>query len=292
MKSTLTFYEPSNGINLKRAIPYYILGIITILLLSYLYNTIIVLMPIIYLNFLLTIGFGIAIGYVVRMFLRLAHIRGNRIARIFLISFILFALFFSWSAFLSWALLNRPPSLFEYLNHIPFYLNPFNSAPLIRAINLEGPWSIGEMTIKGFPLTVIWIFEVLLITLGMMFVTKKRVLTPYSELMEKWYPKFVLQQDFEAIHSAVNLKRALQEDVLKTIRNLENGNGFQNTKIHVHYIKGEAKQYISFIRFTVEDRGRGKTNKVHIINLLEIDSQTADAILAEHSHKKDKTEII
>lgn len=115
---------------------------------------------------------------------------------------------------------------------------------------------------------------------------------PFSELLNKWYPKYTLLKDFESVSAIGNMTRNLETDPLKSIQELKYGSAYRHTKIHLFYLKDDPNQYLTFENVYVDNRGQGKKNRTIIINNFKIDKESAQKIFENFEHKRERTEVI
>ncbi len=79
MENQELFYKESGRINpIKQSISYAI-GIVIALILGYIYSVLIIVIPIVYLNFLITVGFSIGLGLICRILVRFSHNRNKKV---------------------------------------------------------------------------------------------------------------------------------------------------------------------------------------------------------------------
>lgn len=294
MTNPSLFYHESGKIDLIKQSLTYILCIGLALVLGYVYSVVTVFLPIIYLNALISIGFGLSLGFICRALFRLNHNRSKRSRIILAIIFGLLANYFQWTTYILWAYEGAIPGINEYLENILWIMVPDNFIYAITEINRIGPWEIAGTQIKGFGLTTIWIIEFLIIMAGPIVAVLKTTIYPYSELQQKWYPKFTLFNDFQSVSGSSLLLKDLEENPLETIIGLGLGTGLRHTKIHVFYLKEENKQYLTFEKIYVESKqdGKTKTNSSIIVNNFKISNSVAEDILAQFENNRERMDVI
>ena len=67
MQTNSRYYEPSDGIHPLRLLPALLVALLGVVVLGYVYNLILYFMPLIYVNFLVVVGYGIALGVLARL---------------------------------------------------------------------------------------------------------------------------------------------------------------------------------------------------------------------------------
>jgi hypothetical protein len=285
-------YQESGKINpLGLVMAYGICAALGIFL-GYIYSLIVILLPLVYINFLITCGFGLILGVINRIVVRLTHNRNKKSQLVLALFSGLLSTYFQWIAYLLFAIDGEIPSLSLYLSNLHWIVYPQELYALVAELNSIGLWSIFGAPLNGPVLTFIWFLEAFIIIGMPIIAVYKTKVYPYSEFLGDWYPKFTLHHHFESIATVNKLLTDLQRDTLSAIKALGNGTGNRHTKIHVFYAKDEDKQYLTFEKIFIEGQGTGKTISTVLINNFTIDRKTAESILANFDHKREKTEII
>lgn len=289
MNTSSLFYEPSENINPLGLVFTYVVGIAITSLLAYLYNLIVQFSPIIYVNLLVTIGFGLTLGFLVRMLTRLSHNRSIRHQLFLAIVLGLWANYGQWVGFLMYAITGVLPGLGEYFSNLGIILaDPVNTFGFIAQINRIGMWEVFGLPFRGITLTLIWLVEMgIIIAFPLIAVFKARPI-PYAEDLKTWYPKYALIPKFEAIIGPERFVERLRENPLLAIQELEPGVAWKYSKFYLHYLPEAKHQYLSVEKVYLEDRGRGKKEVTNLIDNFRLDRQTAKTILDNFSHKKDR----
>lgn len=292
MNNRELFYQESGQINpLKQSLSYMIcIGVA--LVLGYLYSIAIMVIPIVYLNFLITLGFGLVLGFISKSLIRFSHNRSKMSQMIQAITIGFLANYFQWTAYISYAYNGIIPSFSLYLSDLQWIIIPENFFTAIGEINRVGVWSMFGITFNGFGLASIWFVEFLIIVAGPIIAVFKTNIYPYSELLSKWYPKYTLFKDFEALSTGKKMMNDLKSDTLKAIESLGKGTGLRHTKIHLYYLKGEEKQYLTFEKIFIEEQGKGKRNRSLLINHFMINSRDAERILERFENKRERIDVI
>lgn len=283
-------YQESMKVNPIGLTVSYGVCLILALFLGYLYSSITIFMPIVYVNLLLTLGFGLTLGIVNRFLVRLTHNRNKKSQLIqALISGVL-ANYFQWTAYILYAFNKEVPSLPEFFANLHWVVIPQHFIQAITEINRVGVWSMFGVVFNGFVLTAIWVIEAFIIIALPVTAVYKTKIYPYSELLGQWYPKYTLFKDFEYLSTTNKLQKDLQVDAISAIQGLGKGIGHRHSKIHLFYHKDEVNQYLTFETRLIE--GKGKVNSSVLINNFTIDRKTAELILDSFEHQKEKVEII
>lgn len=292
MDNKSLFYQESGKINFLGLLFSVIIYGLVAMILGYVYSALIAFIPFIYINFFITIGVGIALGFMVRLLVRITHNRNKRSKIILAIVFGLLFNFFQWIVYILNIANGELPDISYYLESFVWFANPKNFFGAIATINSVGAWAIFGTTFTGIPLALVWIIEAfIIIGLPVMAIYKTKTY-PYSEFLNKWYPKYTLLKDFESVSTVNKMIRDLQKDPLKSIQDLKYGSGSRHTKIHVFYLKNEKYQYLTFENIFIEKRGEGKRHSEIIINNYRIDKRTAELIRDNFKNKRERIELI
>lgn len=268
----------------------YIVSIVTLaiiaLFLGYFYTGLTIIMPFVYINILLPIGFGLILGLINRVLGRLTQNRHKKSRMVqALISGVL-ANYFQWTAYVYYVFNGELPSLAQYLSSLHWIVVPQNFFPAIVEINKVGLWAVFDIPFTGLGLAAIWVIEALIIIALPVIAVYQTKVYPYSETLGKWFPKYILHKDFEYLASPSKMLKDLQTDVLAALKNLEKGFGHRHSKIHLHYHKDDETAYVSVESVTIEGQGKGKTQKNTLISNFVIDRQTAEQILSAYGNMR------
>lgn len=291
MQNDNRFYQESNNFHPARMAISILVCLFIALVLGYAYSILIWIIPLIYLNFLATIGFGIVLGMVVKILIRLGHIRHFNIKILLAVMAGLFANYFQWTTFILYAGLGHIPSVGEYLANLGWIFSPSGFFAMLGEINRVGLWSMFGMQINGFVLTIIWLVEFLIILGLPVMAAMQATVFPYSEKLGKWYPKFTLSDDYEPVSAVQKILEGLQSKPLETIQQLQPGSGWRYSKIHIYYLPEEEKQYLAIEKVYIENRGAGKANHEIMVNNFSINKKSADLILNNFRNKKEKFDL-
>lgn len=278
-------YEHSGKFSLPGVLIAFGLGVLTAIVMAFIYNFLIVLIPIIYLNFFITVGFGVAIGYSVKYFSRFGKIR-NKTYIISLAAAVGFvAFYFQWIAY--FVFLSYDDLSFEaYSDHLSIIFNPLYLASLIIELNVVGSWSIFGLMFNGMPLWLIWISEAAIIIGMPVLIMKKHPVKPYSELLQKWYNQYKLNYQFERISMVNQFKEDLGKDVENTVNNLSYGESNRYSEVMIYFLEDEEQQYLSVNTIYIEDQGKGKKKSTPVVHLIKVNTNMANSLMSKHGKKR------
>ena len=291
MNTQNLYYQESGNVHIVRLTMAYAIFIALAMVLGYIYTLLSIFIPFVYLNFFITTGFGVVLGMLCRVLIRVSHAR-NKQSRVMLAVIVgLLANYFQWTAYISYAYNGEIPSVTEYLSNLSWIVMPKNFLAAIGEIYQYGTWSMFGATVKGLPLAIIWILEAVIIVGSPVLAILKTEVYPYSEVLLRWYPKYTLFNDFESIAAAGILTGQLREDPVKALEALGLGTGHRHAKVHLYYLKEEANQYLTFENVYIE-RGKDTKNREVVINNFAIDGATAERILETFQHKHERVDVV
>lgn len=290
MNPNTLFYEPSGRINPIGLAAAYIAGLLITSLLAYLYTLIIQFIPLIYFNFLITVGFGITLGVLVRLLTKLTQNRSLQHQLILAIVLGLFANYCQWVGFVVYAVMGSIPSIGDYYLNLGLITAPDTFFGVIGEINRVGMWEVFGIPFNGVILTIIWLLEFAIIAAFPVIGVYKAKPIPYAEDLQTWYPKYELDTDFEAILGPDRFVERLRENALTALQELEPGKAWKYSKAHIHYLPEATHQYLSIEKIYIEERGQGNKEVEEVVNNFRLDRQMAKAILDAFPHKKEKWE--
>ncbi len=292
MNNSALFYKPSGQMSSNGSIFTILLNLLFAFIAGYLYSIIIYYNPFVYVNFLLTIGFGLSAGLLNRLMIRVGHSRNKKNQLIFAGIGGFMAIYIHWAAYMLIIDSQGIPSLGNYFANVWYFLNPVNFFHAMGVINKFGLWSIFGITFNGFGLALVWLFEAFIILFLSVSAIYKANVLPYSEKLGMWYPKFTLFNDFQSISGVKSTTEQLVNDPFEFISNFDKGWGNRHSKTHIYYLKDEQEQYLSIENVFLEGQGRGKEHRTMMISNFRISNETAKKILKNYKHKKERIDLI
>lgn len=285
-------YKESGNIDPFRLVISYLLGTGTTMILGYVYTVITIAIPIPYINFFLTAGLGLILGFIARFLIRFSHVRNKKQRIIFAIIIGILANYFQWTTYILYAYDGTIPDFTYYIHNLSWIVIPKNFIVALMEINRVGLWSIFGIIFNGFALALIWIAEALIIIAGPVvgILTTKEY--PYSEINGKWYPKFTFFTDFSYLSAVNKFTQELINDPITAFENLGKGTGLRHTKIHLFYVEQENNQYLTFETIYIEGHGRGKKNSTIVINNFKIEKGVADRLKEKYQMKRERIDVL
>jgi hypothetical protein len=244
------------------------------------------IIPIVYFNILITIGFGFGLAFTLQIVSKFLKVKDKKTRLIIIIIITIIGYYSHWISFIIQTYSEGFPSFTNYIN---YWLFPKDFFSVINEINKYGTWGIGfsGVLINGFYLTIIWIIEALVIFFIAIRHTFSFPENPFSEKLNKWYPKIVLKEEFESIYSSKKFMIDIKKEGINLILNLTTGNATKYTRIAVFYLDGEDIQYLSIENVYIEVRNNAKKNITQIIKPIEITTIEAKKILSKFDTEKE-----
>jgi|GEM_PF-5637442 hypothetical protein len=248
--------------------------------------TVMVFIPIIYFNFLIIIGISVGISMGSLMLFKLLKIRTKKFRFKLLLIFLTFTYYSQWIGFIIYLQTQEFPSLYLYAN---YWLYPIGFFENITTINSYGTWSLMNMNspVNGIFLGGIWMIEILLFyTIAIKFFNMFPE-NPFSEKINKWYPKFILNKEFRAFYSAEKLRKLLENEGVNAIYNLEKGIPGSYSRISIFYLENEDKQYFTIDTISIDRDNSNAKIPTYLLKPTEISSIEAKKLLEHFKYKKE-----
>jgi len=133
------------------------------------YSYLIKWIPFIYLNFLITLGYGLAFGFLTALLMKVGKVRNGPVALLSGLSVGFIAWYCSWNGFVH-----------AYVKEAPWLLAPGPMLAFMKIVLQEGTWGIGFLPsehVTGIALGLIWLVEAAVV-IGL------SALIPYSAIAD------------------------------------------------------------------------------------------------------------
>ncbi|MFT5998428.1 MAG: hypothetical protein ACI81P_000881 [Neolewinella sp.] len=284
-----THYEPSDNIDVARTAIGAAIAFAIIVGLSFLYNAIISVIPIIYLSVVAPIGYGVLLGLMSRVVIHLGKFRSRKKGVVLALLFGLAANYTQWFAYLDFVYVQ------DFQVHFASYLNAlFGGFGLgealggVAEINEYGTWSIGasgENPVNGVLLTIIWVLEFLIILLYPAWTLRKKRSRPFSENQDRFYDQFILENLFQALYTSTKAEHGMAEDPLSYLKGIALTSRYPGSRVEVYFLPDENAAYVSILRTRIDE----KQNEISmpVVNEFRVKSRDAKRILDAFPHAKD-----
>lgn len=255
-------------------------------LIGWIYS-VMVYIPIIYLNILIVIGVGYLLGISNTVLSKLLQIRDKRTRLLLIVLSVFVAYYSQWISFILQTYSEQFPSIGSYLS---YWIYPQQFFDAIAEINNYGTWGFGmsdPIYVRDIFLSIIWFGEAVILFFVSIAYVYRFPENPFSEKFNKWYPKIVLDEEFENVYSTNRFISQFEEQGIDKILNLKNGLAFQYSKVSIFYIEGEDKQYLSIEYVQIDKREPTKSDTTVIVKPFEISTQDAKALFGKFEVKKE-----
>lgn len=204
--------------------------LIALPLLASVYSLLIWYIPFLYLNFIITAGFGVLLAWSLNNVLKIGKVRNRKFAMYLALITGLLAIYFVWTSYIT-LLYNAGDLLSSNITsgkykglaitktffNIGDFLNINLSPGLIPAtmsyLYDVGSWGIKSFTVKGFILGLVWFLEAAIIFLIVIGGGRDQAEEPFSEKGNVWFEKNTLPYYIK-----------LPEDIDKFKEDMSNGN--------------------------------------------------------------------
>jgi len=196
------YYKHSGKFSVGGGIYALALGSVILCVGAFVYAYLILYLPFVYINALITAGFGMAVGFTCATLLKRKKVRSDAVAVGLTLLLTAIIYYFGWATWV-WALARRtdtPPG-FEAL--IGLLVFPQFLWEAIRAINAEGAWTLRGSAVTGWALWAVWAAEFGMI-FGISLWTAYKTMDeePFCETCEEWGKK--KERVLEAVAADLN----------------------------------------------------------------------------------------
>jgi hypothetical protein len=213
------YYKPSNKMPPAGILALLAGGLAAALVLALVYIYAVWYIPFIYINFFICLGFGLVLGAVLAVLVRLGKLRSPGGVGVLALLVGLVAVYLEWGVYLT-LLFNSEstgsgstidtstsfsPSLFADI-----IAHPAAMWLAMQKINATGTWSLKGSTPSGVFLGVIWLIEAVLILGGAYLVAKAQATEPFSEISNEWATEETLAHPISFAQDAATTRTALE----------------------------------------------------------------------------------
>lgn len=278
------YYEPEDSLEYKNILTVIFVGVILSFFTSIIY-TLLGAIPLIYVKALITIGYGFSFGYIIKILSKIFKLKNFKSRMIALIPIVLIGYYFQWTHYIVNIATDGIPSFKDFAY---YSFSPNSFFIFINKLIQNGAWEVSNTLIKGFNLKLVWMVEFLLIIIVPILFVLKLPNNPYSESLNKWYPKYILTKEFEKIYSkarfVINLKKLGSQQMTTTL-----GRGRANnfSRISIFYLERESRQYIMVEKVEITSGNNTKTKIETVVEPIEISTKEAKELMDIYEYKKE-----
>ena len=261
-----------------------VFGLLFTALVSFLYGVFIGVSPLVYLNVFVTVIFGLTLAYGIKIMAKLFKVFKKKVVITSALVFGFLGVYLSWVAYLLFMV-----DLSTCAHH--YFLEPYLTVQpqvvfeIMADINRYGLWTIGQMPVNGWLLASIWIIEAAIVIVVPYLILRSASFSPFSEQLNQWYVKFVLNKDFESIVMQSQMTEDLKQNPLRTIDNLNNGLANRYSRISVFFLSDEDQQYL-LVENVSSDRSGNNKKSYSVAEHFAISSTVAQALIEKYHAQK------
>lgn len=195
------FYRPPGDVGIASLIVIVPLGLLAAAILALIYGFATYYIPFIYLNFLLTIGFGFVLGLALGMLSVKFKFPSRKFGGLMAVGVGCFAVYAAW---VCWIL--------AVSEREAFMVSPLAVFEVIQLIAEEGGWTLFGGTPRGIVLYLIWLIEAGIIVGGAWIVYLGAVSNPYCVNCSQWADETVILSPLTAIANPDDFSAQLQAE--------------------------------------------------------------------------------
>ncbi|TGE21820.1 hypothetical protein E5K00_16265 [Hymenobacter aquaticus] len=282
------YYQPSGRITLGGLLGFVLLGAVAAVGLAFAYVYATWYIPFIYINVLLTLGFGAVLGYVLNRMTTVGKLRNPALVGWLALAVGLWAWYVQWAVYLT--LLNGAGETehaghrfsithtsFEPDTFLGLLTRPDLVLSMLPRIAEEGIWSIFTVKVSGFVLYLVWLAELAILLVFPWIVAHTEAAAPFSERAGQWAEKHILPQPATAFPDAEATKTALEAarwDHLQPLAAEEAANPYGRLILHTAP-HDEDCCFLSLENVTIEvdDKGKSSEKTADVLQYLQVSPQ-------------------
>lgn len=218
-----TYYQPSNKMPVTGTLALLVGGVVAALLLAVVYIYAVWYIPFVYVNFFLCLGFGLLLGAVLALLVRLGKLRSPGAVGGLALLVGLVAVYLEWGVYLT-LLFNSESTgsganadtstSFSASLFADILTHPAAMWLALQKINETGTWSLKGATPSGVFLAIIWVIEAVLILGGTYLMAKAQATEPFSETSNEWATEETLAHPLTFAQDVATTRTALESGQL------------------------------------------------------------------------------
>lgn len=283
-----TLYKPSGKFS-PLALLYYVgAGLLLFPVFAFLYAYAIWYCPFVYVNFIITLVFGAAMGGTLGYIVEKAKVRNPYIAVFFAVASAAFAYYVHWVVWVDLAL-NAGQVIGDdrigsiaisnvAIDQLVFlFMNPYETRNFIREINQVGVWGLAGAsdTANGGLLSFFWLLEAAIIFWLAHKLGTEKSKKPFSEKTHAWLPSRGLAT-LEFTKEPVKLFQSLLKGNMSVLEPMKKSNGLESHTAVTLYSSTEDECFLTFTNRTAKiEKGKIDFTDKEFITALKAD----DALL-------------
>lgn len=213
------YYKPSNKMPPAGMLALLAGGIVAALVLALVYVYAVWYIPFVYINFFICLGFGLVLGAVLAVLVRLGKLRSPGAVGILALLVGLVAVYLQWGVYLTLLFNSETTGTGKNVDTTTSFSLPLFADILAHPaamwlamlkINETGTWTLKGATPSGVFLAVIWVIEALIILGGTFLIAKAQATEPFSETSNEWATEETLAHPLTFAQDAAATRTALE----------------------------------------------------------------------------------
>lgn len=287
------YYQPSGTFSPVSFLYFLLVSFIILPIVAMAYIYLVWYIPIIYVNFLVTLGFGFAVGYVISRFVvEMGKVRSPKVAIIFGLLGGVVVLYFSWAIWVDLVInagesygnsrIGITTSASKFSQILQLALQPNVLFDLITEINEYGTWGLRSATVSGTLLTIIWIIEALIVLVISFLLPYSKSFAPFCEMDSKWFDEQTLPA-FNFIENTNEMTAHLEsanQNSFETLQRASNAEK-ESHSIFTLYSSEKGENFLSIENKLAETNNKGEIdfNDNEFVEYISINRELRDILL-------------
>jgi hypothetical protein len=250
--------------------------------------------PEVKLTIIITALTGLGMGWLAGLLCRVFKMRNVAVALLSVTLGYVFFTYFKWIFYVSYIASDYFDGAASYISYAPaFITQPLDFIRMIGLINQEGTWSLSSShsgsdsanTVNGIFLGIIWVCEIALIYVCMLFPVISQAKKPFIESTGKWAVKYPKVFPLPYFQTKARVSE-LEQNPLGVLRSLDFStfNQRNSTEITLYHSGDYTENYISIDEVSLDNRNR--KSKTTTVKNLRVDYEFADALLKMFNYNK------
>jgi hypothetical protein len=281
------YYQPSNRFSVGGVLLLLSVGGVAAALLAFTYVYAVWYIPFIYVNFLLTLGFGFLLGVVLTQLVRTGKLRNPVLATILAAGVGLVACYVQWALYLT--LMFNMTSVESFgrrasVAHTSFsadvmvgiLLNPGSILEAMSELAASGSWSLMGVTPSGIFLYLIWLVEAAVIVGAPVLLVRNQATEPFSETANEWAEEEELPVLVAHISDPAATRASLEADDFSALRPLAEDPERMFARLKLHCAPNDtACAFLSLENVTVsiDDKAKESETTTNVVEYLRVSAQ-------------------
>lgn len=213
------YYKPSNKMPVPGIMALLAGGIVAALILALVYIYAVWYIPFVYINFFICLGFGLVLGAVLAVLVRLGKLRSPGAVGALALLVGLVAVYLEWGVYLALLFNSETTGVgkeadtttsFSASLFLDIIAHPAAMWLAIQKINETGTWTLKGATPSGVFLAVIWVIEAVMILGATYLMAKAQATEPFSETSNEWAAEETLAHPLTFAQDAAATRTALE----------------------------------------------------------------------------------